>query len=291
MESCLDIFKIVIGPSSSRTVGPMRAACHFISLLREQETLPLIREIEIELYGALSLSRKCHNVDTALYLGLLGCQPENVDLRSHMAVIKRAENENKIELPLSDAGGITIKVKIIANHQAHPGHPYAMTFRARDDYFTVYEETWFSTGAGQVRKHGEPLTPSLPLRTVSPFEFSHAAQLLALCRRNGLSVAALMMKNELCRHSPQTLQNYLAQIWDVMQQAVYRGLHTEGVLPGPYQVPRRACALHKTLQANRSASDFLTALNWVNAFAIAVSEENASGGQIVTAPTNGACGI
>lgn len=141
MESCLDIFKIVIGPSSSRTVGPMRAACHFISLLREQETLPLIREIEIELYGALSLSRKCHNVDTALYLGLLGCQPENVDLRSHMAVIKRAENENKIELPLSDAGGITIKVKIIANHQAHPGHPYAMTFRARDDYFTVYEET------------------------------------------------------------------------------------------------------------------------------------------------------
>lgn len=291
MESCLDIFKIVIGPSSSRTVGPMRAACHFISLLREQETLPLIREIEIELYGALSLSRKCHNVDTALYLGLLGCQPENVDLRSHMAVIKRAENENKIELPLSDAGGITIKVKIIANHQAHPGHPYAMTFCARDDYFTVYEETWFSTGAGQVRKHGEPLTPSLPLRTVSPFEFSHAAQLLALCRRNGLSVAALMMKNELCRHSPQTLQNYLAQIWDVMQQAVYRGLHTEGVLPGPYQVPRRACALHKTLQANRSASDFLTALNWVNAFAIAVSEENASGGQIVTAPTNGACGI
>lgn len=131
-----------------------------------------------------------------------------------------------------------------------------MTFRARDDYFTVYEETRFSTGAGQVRKHGEPLTPSLPLRTVSPFEFSHAAQLLALCRRNGLSVAALMMKNELCRHSPQTLQNYLAQIWDVMQQAVYRGLHTEGVLPGPYQVPRRACALHKTLQANRSASDF-----------------------------------
>ncbi|RWU61293.1 L-serine ammonia-lyase, partial [Salmonella enterica subsp. enterica serovar Typhimurium] len=118
MESCLDIFKIVIGPSSSRTVGPMRAACHFISLLREQETLPLIREIEIELYGALSLSRKCHNVDTALYLGLLGCQPENVDLRSYMAVIKRAENENKIELPLSDAGGITIKVKIIANHQA-----------------------------------------------------------------------------------------------------------------------------------------------------------------------------
>ncbi|SUG14244.1 L-serine ammonia-lyase [Salmonella enterica subsp. arizonae] len=228
MESCLDIFKIVIGPSSSRTVGPMRAACHFISLLREQETLPLIREIEIELYGALSLSRKCHNVDSALYLGLLGYQPENVDLRSYMAVIKRAENENKIELPLSDAGGITIKVKIIANHQAHPGHPYAMTFRARDDYFTVYEETWFSTGAGQVRKHGEPLTPSLPLRTVSPFEFSHAAQLLALCRRNGLSVAALMMKNELYRHSPQTLQNYLAQIWDVMQQAVYRGLHTEG---------------------------------------------------------------
>lgn len=113
----------------------------------------------------------------------------------------------------------------------------------------------FLPAPGQVRKHGEPLTPSLPLRTVSPFEFSHAAQLLALCRRNGLSVAALMMKNELCRHSPQTLQNYLAQIWDVMQQAVYRGLHTEGITRS-YQVPRRACALHKTLQANRSASDF-----------------------------------
>ncbi|MEQ6398484.1 L-serine ammonia-lyase, partial [Salmonella enterica subsp. enterica serovar Meleagridis] len=91
----------------------------------------------------LSFSRKCHNGDTALYLGLLGCQPENVDLRSHMAVNKRAENENKIDLPLSDAGGFTIKVKIIAYPQAHPGHPFALTFRASDDYLTVYEVTGF----------------------------------------------------------------------------------------------------------------------------------------------------
>jgi L-serine dehydratase len=152
MESCIDIFKVVIGPSSSRTVGPMRAAFNFISQLKLQEILPLTREIEVELYGALSLSRKCHNVDIALYLGLLGNQPDDVDLRQQMDLIKRAEQDGTLTLSPS----VTVTVAIKPNQQPHSGHPYAMTFRARDDYFTLYEETWFSTGAGQVRKPGEP---------------------------------------------------------------------------------------------------------------------------------------
>ncbi|EJB8470440.1 L-serine ammonia-lyase [Citrobacter freundii] len=287
MESCVDIFKIVIGPSSSRTVGPMRAAFNFISQLKQQETLPLTRKIEVELYGALSLSRKCHNVDIALYLGLLGNQPDNVDLRLQMDAIKRAEKDGTLVLSPS----VSVAVTVRSNSQPHTGHPYAMTFRARDDYFTLYEETWFSTGAGQVHKLGETSPVAPEDDAVLPFAFHNAAQLLERCQRNGLSIAALMMKNELRVHSQAALQEYLTQIWAVMKQAVHRGLHTEGLLPGPYQVPRRACALHKLLAMKPSANDFLTNLNWVNAFAIAVSEENAAGGMVVTAPTNGASGI
>jgi hypothetical protein len=121
-----------------------------------------------------------------------------------------------------------------------------------------------------------------------PFAFQNAAQLRELCQRNGLSVAALMMKNELQVHSQAALHDYFAYVWAIMQQAVHRGLHTEGLLPGSYQVPRRACSLYKLLAMKPSANDFLTNLNWVNAFAIAVSEENAAGGRVVTAPTNGA---
>ncbi|MBW9351527.1 L-serine ammonia-lyase [Citrobacter sp. EC_71] len=287
MESCVDIFKVAIGPSSSRTVGPMRAAFNFISQLKQQEILPLTRKIEVELYGALSLSRKCHNVDVAIYLGLLGHQPDDVDLRQQMEAIKRAEQNGILLLSPS----VAVTVTILANQQPHAGHPYAMTFRARDDYFTLYEETWFSTGAGQVRKPGASTPETAAQENVSPFAFQHAAQLQDLCQRNGLSVAALMMKNELQVHSQVALHDYFAHVWVIMQQAVHRGLHTEGLLPGPYQVPRRACALHKSLVMRPSANDFLTNLNWVNAFAIAVSEENAAGGRVVTAPTNGASGI
>ncbi|WP_213133866.1 L-serine ammonia-lyase [Citrobacter sp. FP75] len=287
MESCVDIFKIVIGPSSSRTVGPMRAAFNFISQLKQQETLSLTRKIDVELYGALSLSRKCHNVDIALYLGLMGNQPDDVDLRLQMDAIKRAEHEGSLVL----SPGVTVTISILSNPQPHSGHPYAMTFRARDGFFTLYEETWFSTGAGQVRKLGEPV-PVKPERIAAfPFAFRNAEQLQTLCQHNGLSVAALMMKNELRVHSQTALQEHFTQIWAAMKQAVHRGLHTEGLLPGPYQVPRRACALHKSLAMKPTANDFLTHLNWVNAFAIAVSEENAAGGMVVTAPTNGASGI
>lgn len=287
MESCVDIFKVVIGPSSSRTVGPMRAAFNFISRLKQQETLPLTRKIEVELYGALSLSRKGHNVDVALYLGLLGHQPDDVDLRLEMEAIKRAEKDGTLLL----SPGVVVTVTIQANQQPHYGHPYAMTFRARDDFFTLYEETWLSTGGGQVRQPGDPACVIPEHKTVFPFAFHNAAQLAELCQRNGLSVAALMMKNELRVHSQAALQEYLTHIWAVMQQTIHRGLHTEGLLPGPFQVPRRACALHKSLAMRPAANDFLTNLNWVNAFAIAVSEENAAGGIVVTAPTNGASGI
>ncbi|HFI7755575.1 TPA: serine dehydratase beta chain, partial [Escherichia coli] len=191
MESCVDIFKIVIGPSSSRTVGPMRAAYNFVSQLKQREMLPLLRKIDVELYGALSLSRKCHNVDVAIYLGLQGHLPDSVDIRMEMSAIRRAETEATLEV----MPGVNVGVAIISNPQAHPGHPYAMTFRARDDWFTLYEETWFSVGDGQVQKAGEAMIPSSV--TPHPFEFQNANELLKLCQQNGLSVAALMMKNEL----------------------------------------------------------------------------------------------
>lgn len=285
MESCVDIFKIVIGPSSSRTVGPMRAAYNFVSQLKQREMLPLLRKIDVELYGALSLSRKCHNVDVAIYLGLQGHLPDSVDIRMEMSAIRRAETEATLEV----MPGVNVSVSIPSNPQAHPGNPYAMTFRARDDWFTLYEETWFSVGDGQVQKAGEAMMPSSV--TPHPFEFQNANELLILCQQNGLSVAALMMKNELHCQTSGFLHDDFNKKWEVMKDAVYRGMHTEGLLPGPYQVNRRACALYKSLQAKGFTNDFLTAINWVNTFAIAVSEENAAGGRVVTAPTNGASGI
>ena len=182
-------------------------------------------------------------------------------------------------------------VAIKPNQHPHSGHPYAMTFRARDDYFTLYEETWFSTGSGQVCKPGEPALAKSARVNVFPFAFQNATQLQELCQRNGLSVAALMMKNELHCQTSAFLHDDFNKKWEVMKDAVCRGMHTEGLLPGPYQVNRRACALYKSLQAKGFTNDFLTAINWVNTFAIAVSEENAAGGRVVTAPTNGASGI
>lgn len=287
METCLNIFKIVIGPSSSRTVGPMRAAYDFATQLKQQETLSLISKIEVELYGALSLSRKCHNVDTALYLGLLGNQPDSVHMETQMAAIKRAETEGVLEL----YPGVTVKVVIITRQHAHPEHPYAMRFCASDGWFTLYEETWFSVGEGEIRKAGEVTVKTARRQELIPYQFDNADRLLKLCQQNGLSIAALMMKNEIARDPACLLHNEFAKKWAVMKEAVHRGLHTEGLLPGPFKVPRRACALHKSLQMKGSAHDFLTTLSWVNAFAIAVSEENAAGEVIVTAPTNGASGI
>lgn len=285
MESCVDIFKIVLGPSSSRTVGPMRAAYNFVSQLKQREVLPLLRKIDVELYGALSLSRKCHNVDVAIYLGLQGQLPDSVDIRMEIDTIRRAESEAMLEI----SPGIDVGIAILSSPQAHPGHPYAMTFRAKDDWFTLYEETWFSVGDGQVQKAGEA---NISSSTASyPYEFQNAKELLMLCQQNGLSVAALMMKNELQFHAATFLHENFNTKWLVMKDAIHRGMHTEGLLPGPYKVPRRACALYKSLQAKGYTNDFLTALNWVNTFAIAVSEENAAGGRVVTAPTNGASGI
>lgn len=291
MESCFDIFRIVIGPSSSRTVGPMRAAFKFIMHLKKQDIFPLLTNIDVEIFGALSLSRQCHNVDTSIYLGLMGYQPDEVEISVHLDKIKRAENEGVIEIMTSSGTSVSVGVRIVANTHTHPSHPYAMTFRARDSYFVLSEETWFSTGAGRVYKKGESEASMLSQRILLPFEFDSADCLIRMCRQNGFSIAALVMKNELSIHSKTELQNYIEQIWAVMKQSVHRGLYTEGVLPGPYRVPRRACALRKTLFMQEKQHDFLTMLGWVNAFAIAVSEENAAGGRIVTAPTNGASGI
>lgn len=257
METCLNIFKIVIGPSSSRTVGPMRAAYDFATQLKQQETLSLISKIEVELYGALSLSRKCHNVDTALYLGLLGNQPDSVHMETQMAAIKRAETEGVLEL----YPGVTVKVVIITRQHAHPEHPYAMRFCASDGWFTLYEETWFSVGEGEIRKAGEVTVKTARRQELIPYQFDNADRLLKLCQQNGLSIAALMMKNEIARDPACLLHNEFAKKWAVMKEAVHRGLHTEGLLPGPFKVPRRACALHKSLQMKGSAHDFLTTLS------------------------------
>lgn len=289
MESFTDIFNVVIGPSSSRTVGPMRAAYRFITGLEQQDRLPLVRKIEVTLYGALSLSRKCHNVDIALYLGLLGCRPEDVNLQERLAAVKQAERQGKLAFQTSGGSVFSLNIDIVTNHHAHPVSPYAMTFRALDDYFSLHEETWYSIAGGQVYREGDVPQPK-PRDERVPFEFSSANELSNLCRNTGLSIAALMMKNELHIHTRSHIENDLNRLWSTMSQAIERGLHTEGLLPGPYKIPRRACALHKSLLM-KPHNDFITTLNWVNAFALAVSEENAAGGQIVTAPTNGASGI
>ncbi|MEA9389423.1 L-serine ammonia-lyase [Acerihabitans sp. TG2] len=291
MVSIFDIFKIGIGPSSSHTVGPMKAGNMFIDEVSANGLSASMSRIGVDVYGSLSLTGRGHHTDIAIIMGLAGKAPDTVDVDTIPQFINLVREQGR--LPLSDGHEVSFDVASAINFRNEnlPLHENGMIFNAYALDKLIFSKTYYSIGGGFVvdREH---FGQKDPVEQVVPFPFFSAQNLLRHCRDNCLSLSAVVMKNELALHSREEIEHYFGKVWSTMQSAIHRGMNTEGVLPGPIRVPRRASSLHRLLFTNdRFSTDPMNAMDWVNMFAMAVAEENAAGGRVVTAPTNGACGI
>jgi len=294
--SVFELFKIGIGPSSSHTVGPMRAAATFVTGLKEHGLLAATNSVRAELYGSLGATGKGHGSDKAVLLGLLGEAPDLVDIDTIEAKLAQIRSTTSINLLGERRVDFVEKEQLLFYRQRTlPYHSNGMRFIAYDaDGVEIANKVYYSVGGGFVVNENAAGQDRLVAdSTVLPYPFHSGDELLALCDANRISVSQLMMENEKVWRSEEDIRSGLLRIWDVMQNCVKRGCEQEGTLPGPMQVRRRAAALHRNLltQADSSQNDPLTTLDWVNLYALAVNEENATGGRVVTAPTNGAAGI
>ncbi|SHI25049.1 L-serine ammonia-lyase [Ferrimonas marina] len=290
MFSVFDIFKIGVGPSSSHTVGPMKAAKQFVDDLHANAQLRGVTRISVDIYGSLSLTGKGHHTDIAIIMGLAGNSPESVDIDSIPGFIQRVEQSERLVLGHGQVvdfptGSVHFHEETLALHEN------GMAIHAYRGDALVYTKTYYSTGGGFVvdeENFGKPDSNLKPL----PYGFTDAESLLTLTRETGMSISALMMENEKVYHAEADIYTGFGQVWNVMRECIERGCATEGLLAGPLKVPRRAAALHRQLIAHdRISNDPMAIIDWVNMFALAASEENAAGGRVVTAPTNGAAGI
>jgi L-serine dehydratase len=293
--STFDLFKIGIGPSSSHTVGPMRAALLFVQALREASRLSQVHAVRCELYGSLGATGKGHGSDKAVMLGLEGEAPDLIDpdvIEPRLAAQRASQSLNLLgihRIAFNERDGLKFLRKAL------PFHPNGMRLLAFDAQGeVVLEKTYYSIGGGFVINedaHGQPAL--VPDRKVLPYPFTTGDELLRRCQESDLSIAQVMWHNELAWRDAQTVRADLLRLWGVMQACVRRGVATEGLLPGGLKVKRRAHELYRSLTAHPEAalSDPLQVMDWINLYALAVNEENAAGGQVVTAPTNGAAGI
>ena len=297
--SVFDLFKIGIGPSSSHTVGPMRAARLFGLRLKHEGLLEKTERVTSQLYGSLGATGKGHGTDKAVLLGLAGHEPDTVDVEhidSYLSGI-RAGNLNLLgEKPISfnEAKDLTF-----FRRQSLPLHANGMKFAAYDAAGELLsEKTFYSVGGGfvvseEVLADGSKQKVIAPDATVLPYPFKSGDDLLAITERYKISIAEVMRRNEGHWRPEAETRAGLLKIWQVMQDCVSRGVKTEGILPGGFKVKRRAPDLFRALTRNPEAAlrDPLQVMDWVNLYALAVNEENAAGGRVVTAPTNGAAGI
>jgi L-serine dehydratase len=294
--SVLDLFTIGIGPSSSHTVGPMRAARRFVERLREAALLERTTRVEAHLYGSLALTGKGHGTDTAVLLGLEGETPEEVDVDAVPSREQAIRSSETLRLGGTHPVPFVEKRDLLFHRtESLPAHPNGLRFTARDARDSVLLiKTYFSIGGGFVvseqAAQRDELSP--PDRTL-PHPWRNGADLLAQCARTGLGISELTLQNETAFRPEAETRAALLRVWAAMQACVERGCRHEGALPGGLKVPRRAPKLLRELSAHPEAAlqDPLTALDWVSLWAIAVNEENAGGGRVVTAPTNGAAGI
>ncbi|WP_164018904.1 L-serine ammonia-lyase [Pyxidicoccus trucidator] len=295
--SVFDLFKIGIGPSSSHTVGPMRAARTFALRLEEGGKLERLSKLKVELFGSLGATGKGHGSDKAVLLGLRGETPEGVDVESIPAVVARWRTEGRVALlGKRDVTFRDGEHLVMHRRRTLPYHPNGMRFSAFSaDGAELDARVYYSVGGGFVVDETaaagqDPLRPDI---TPQPFPFHSAAELLAHCERERQPISALMLANEKTLRSEEEIRAGLLRIWEVMQACVRRGCSSGGILPGGLKVERRAAAMYQRLLSRPEAglTNPLTVLDWVNLYALAVNEENAAGGRVVTAPTNGAAGI
>lgn len=289
--SVFDLFKIGIGPSSSHTVGPMRAARRFVLELEERRMLAQASTLKIWLYGSLALTGKGHATDQAILLGLCGETPDRVNVDEIGAIVADVRTESAIcLLGVRRINFVEAKHLIFCTEESLPQHPNGMRFAAFDERgHELYRRVFFSIGGGFVVADDEVGSPS---HNVSmPYDFHSGEQLLRIARAESKTIAEIAYENELALRSPTEVTERLNGIWTTMQECVSRGLQQEGVLPGRLLVRRRAKHMFQQLIRTGDRNKPLHALDWVNVYALAVNEENAAGGRVVTAPTNGAAGI
>ena len=303
--SVFDIFKIGVGPSSSHTLGPWRAAQYFVESLIEKKCIENIVSVEVLLYGSLAKTGIGHGTDVAVQLGLCGEDPVTFDVNSiekTMAEIKENKSIN-LHKRKSIAFNPSENIKFLYT-ESLPYHPNALSFLVKLDNEESWASTYYSVGGGFVVKEGEELANSKTSITL-PFPINNAEDLLHWCRKTGMHISEVVMENENSWRTERETRSEVLNIWRVMQECMYKGCHTSGYLPGGLQVSRRAADLSKRLlkkQEYNGYAQWLTLikeggrefnyiLDWVSCFALAVNEENASFGRVVTAPTNGAAGV
>ncbi len=298
--SAFDLFKIGIGPSSSHTVGPMRAARMFALRLEHDGLLPRVARVQSQLYGSLGATGKGHGSDKAVLLGLAGHEPDTVDVEAVPALLARMREQQRIELLGHHGVALAERDDLVFHrHETLPFHANGMRFTAFDAAGAeLCKRTYYSVGGGfvvsdEVAADGSKLKTIAPDTTVLAHPFHSGEQLLEITRELNCSIAEVMRRNEHHWRSDAEIDAGLLRIWAVMQACVKRGCATDGILPGGFKVKRRAAELHRGLCSNPEAAlrDPLQVLDWVNLYALAVNEENAAGGRVVTAPTNGAAGI
>jgi L-serine dehydratase len=297
--SVFDLFKIGIGPSSSHTVGPMRAARLFTRALEQHGQMAVVARMRVALYGSLGATGKGHGSDKAVLLGLAGHEPDTVDVEQIPVILESIRSTGTIQLssshgiPFDEARDI-----VFYRSESLPLHANGMKCAAFDqDGTLISEATYYSVGGGfivsdAVMADGAKQKVIAPDTTILPFTFQHAEDLLRLTRQHDISIAELMRHNERHWRTDDEINTGLLKIWRTMQACVERGCRTQGILPGGFKVRRRAADLSDRLGVfTCKPEDPLRVLDWVNLWALAVNEENAAGGRVVTAPTNGAAGI
>jgi len=294
--SVFELFKIGIGPSSSHTVGPMLAAHTFVGRLEHYGVLEWVTRLQVTLYGSLAFTGRGHGTDKAVLLGLSGELPDKVDPDAIESIVQGILDGRAILLAGRRKVAFAEKTDLLFNKRINlPHHPNGMRFVAHDEHGEVLlQRDYYSVGGGFVVNHDEAAADRIVKdQTPVPFPFSSCAELLALCAEHKLSIASIMMANERAWRSEAEVREGLLGIWAAMHGCIKRGYNNPGVLPGGLKVHRRAPELYRELsQLNEKAyRDPLKIIDWVNLYALAVNEENAAGGRVVTAPTNGAAGI
>ena len=288
MNSIFEIFKIGIGPSSSHTVGPMKAAKKFRDELLNNKNINNEINIKITLYGSLAFTGKGHSTDTGIILGLSGITPETIDNKLKKITINRVLSKKEIllnndfSIPFQIDKNILFDIKTKTNEYSN-----MMRFSAFNKNKNVLNRIYYSIGGGFIKQKNEIKNKE---KNKFPYSFSSSKDLLKKCKKNKFKIHELMMKNESSLDSQKNTKNNILKFWSVMDDSIKNGIESKGILEGGLKLKRRANDIYKSLKKDRF-KDPLKAMDWVSLYAIAVNEENASGGKVVTAPTNGAAGI
>ncbi len=292
--SIFDIYNIGIGPSSSHTVGPMRAGKYFVEKLIKHDIFEETKRIQIHIYGSLAATGRGHGTDKALLLGLEGYTPEDIDVDKKDEIVNEILKKDKILLlGRKPIDFIPQRDMIYKPQETLPHHPNGLLFKAyNSDDKPIYNKIYYSTGGGfLVGAKASVMNKFKKDKIQLKYPFRSAKDLLEVCAQNKKSISQIVFENELHWNSEQDVYKKLDKIWNTMQESVKNGCKKKGVLPGSLKLKRRAYEMYNKLKKKNNSNDALRELDWVNLYALAVNEVNADGGRIVTAPTNGAAGI